>query len=192
MTKIKIQEGTQLNRTNMSAIPVEVVAVSTRVLVQVGLVVLVGGVESRGLRNLGADEAALVARHPAQLQLRLQLVAHLLSYVHLHEQSRPMQMLRNGACTFLTFRTSSYLDLVGTEDGGSVLGPDVVSLLVQSRRVVKHEEVLYQVFVRLLVTFKLQVVNFNVASLARAYLHNDVLSTPGMHTCLSNVGLTSS
>jgi hypothetical protein len=66
--------------------------------------------------------------------------------------------------------TGTYLSVIVTEDSRSVLRTTVIALLVERRGIVERVEVLHQIFVGRVVSFKGKIVYFNLLSVSGAHL----------------------
>ncbi len=76
-------------------VPVEVVAVSSRVLIQVGLVIFLCRVEGSGGGDGSGDVTALVARHAALTEIPLQFFFHAVCNLHLSIKYTQRKAFRN-------------------------------------------------------------------------------------------------
>jgi hypothetical protein len=79
----------------------------------------------------------------------------------------------------------TYLSVIVTEDRRSVLGAAVVALLVERCGIVERVEVLHQIFIGGVVSFKSKVVYFNLLSVSSAHLRT--ITTSG-HTNIRATG----
>jgi protein gp37 len=79
----------------------------------------------------------------------------------------------------------TYLSVIVTEDRRSVLRAAVVALLVERRGIVERVEVLHQIFIGRVVSFKGKIVHFNLLSVSSAHLQT--ITTSG-HTNIRATG----